>query len=173
MSRKWWIWCGLAVAAVAAALASMWLFQPSDEELIRQALDESVAAGREGRPGGVLEYLSQSFQINTQEPVRRSDIARVVRLNRPKVTLGPWQPRIAGDLAVVETSADVELGGLDGGGGGAFDALKLPKTQFRLDSVTIRLRRETDRRWLVVPVKKWRVISVSAPGFDPYSLAGQ
>jgi hypothetical protein len=154
-----------------SALAAMWLFQPSDEELIRQALEESVAAGREGRPGGVLEYLSESFQINTQEPVRRSDIARVVRLNRPNVTLGPWKSRIAGDLAVVQTSADVELGGVDSGGG-AFDALKLPKMQFRLDSVTIRLRRETDRRWLIVPVKKWRVISVSAPGFDPYSLAG-
>lgn len=172
MSKKSWLLVGGAIAALILALGSVWLFQPSDEELIRQALDESVAAGREGRPGGVLEYLSESFQINTLEPIRRIDIARVVRLNRPNVTLGSWEPRIAGDLAVVQTVADVELGGTEEGGG-ALDVLKLPKTQFRLDAVTIRLRRETDRRWLIVPVKKWRVISVTAPGFDPYSLSTQ
>lgn len=142
---------GVALVAVAAFGARMLLFGPSDRELIHQALDESIVAGKEGRPGGVLDYLSQSLTVNSEQLVDRRQIADFVRKAKPDVTLGPISPEIQGDMATVLTSVQVKFSGF----GMSVDK-EIPK-------VTITLRKESAVKWLVFPASQWRIVSVTVP----------
>ncbi len=147
---------GLTGLAIVALILRMTLFGPSDRTLIDQALAESIQAGKEGRPGGVLEYLSQSFTFNSDQIVDRRQVADFIRKAKPEVTLGTIDPEIKGDRAEVTTSAHVKVSGL----GMSIDR-QIPK-------VTIELKRESAVKWLVFPSSQWRVVSVTAP---PESLA--
>lgn len=142
---------GLIGLALIAFVLRMTLFGASDRVLIDEALAESVQAGKEGRPGGVLEYLSQSFTFNSDQLVDRRQVADFIRKAKPDVTLGSIDPEIKGDSAEVVTSAHVKVSGF----GQSIDR-QIPK-------VTIVLQRENATKWLVFPSKQWRVVSVTAP----------
>ena len=146
--KKWIIGAVVALAAIAGLA---YLTTPSDEELIRQAIVESTEASREGRPGGVAEHLSKSLTINGLDFIDRGEISRVVRLSRPEVTFGQYEPQVEGNEATV--TADV--------------ALKIDYQGFMFDDtirgVRVNLAKETGYRWLVFPSPKWRITEVSAP----------
>jgi hypothetical protein len=74
----WWGGGALVLALIGMFVASL-LNQPSDKQLILQALDESIAASRAGRPGGVLEYLSRNLTWNGDEGVNRMEIADYIK----------------------------------------------------------------------------------------------
>ena len=145
-------WAIGAVILVALLAGIAYLTTPSDEQLIRQAIADSTQASREGRPGGVAEYLSKSLTINGLEFIDKSQISKVVRLSKPEVTFGQYEPQIDGDEATV--NADV--------------ALKIDYQGFLFDDtikgVRVTLKRESGYRWLVFPSPKWRITEVSAPG---------
>lgn len=141
---------GLVILGLGVLALRMTLFGPSDRELINQALAESVQAGKEGRPGGVLEFLSQNLTYNGEQVVDRRQIADFVRKAKPEVQFGQIDPEIRGEDAQVETSAHVKVSGF----GISIDR-QIPK-------VTIVLKRERATRWLVFPSSQWRIVSVSA-----------
>ncbi len=150
---KWAIAVGI-IAILLLGVRMVMFSGVSDHELIRQTIDEALAAGRDGRPGGVLEQLSQTFQFNDEAAWDKRQLAQVIRTSRPEITLYNREPVIRDDTATVVTRARVRG-----------QALGMP-INFDIPSVTIQLRRGTQMRYWIVPMKKWRIVSISAPGFS-------
>lgn len=142
---------GLVVALIAVLVLRSTLFGPSDKQLIDTAIKESIQASREGRPGGVLEFLSQSFTINEQEPGSRRNIAQFIKQSKPEVSLAAYEPVIQGDSATIVTDATVNID---------YVGMKMDGT---LSNVRIVLQKEQGTKWLVLPDKQWRIVSVTAP----------
>jgi len=104
----WWGGGALVLALIGMFVASL-LNQPSDKQLILQALDESIAASRAGRPGGVLEYLSRNLTWNGDEGVNRMEIADYIKRAKPEVTVMHREVVLDGDTATITTPVNVKL----------------------------------------------------------------
>lgn len=126
-------------------------FVPDDKTLIKEALTESVRASREGRAGGVLEYLSKNFTINGEPLEDRPGIKNFIRSNRPDVEIESLQPLIDNDTATVNSPITVKIG---------FASASYP---VRIEQAAITLRKEHGTRWLVYPSPKWRIVEVKTP----------
>ena len=75
------IWAILAIAIVGTftwKYLSLNAFGPSDQKMIREALDQAVLASREGRPGGVMDYLSNKFAVNS-ESITSGQVANFIK----------------------------------------------------------------------------------------------
>jgi hypothetical protein len=156
--KKWMIGSG-AVAIVGLA-ALFFVTAPTDEQLIRQAIDESTEASRKGEPGGVLDYLSKSLTFNGLPIMDKQEISKYVRLAKPEITFGEFTPVVQDDKAAVV--ADVHLK-MD------FQGLSLDQT---VPDVEVKLAKETGFRWLILPGKKWRITEVMAPDLGQFAEGG-
>ncbi len=153
--KRWIIGSGLVAAAALTVL--YFVTTPSDEELIRQAITDATQAGREGKPGPVLDYLSKAFSFNGVPMMDRAEISKYVRLARPEIEFGDYEPVIVEDDAVVVTDVHVKF---------AFQGAGMDQT---VPDVQVRLARESGLRWLVLPGKKWRITEVTAPELADYA----
>lgn len=145
-------WIIASSAVVLAGLTVLFIVTaPSDEDLIRAALEESVQASREGRPSVVLDHLSRSLTFNEVPVGSRADIAEFVRKSKPDIELGPVEPVIEGDVATVVTSVRFNV---------SFLGYSRDQT---VPQVQIRLARTTGVRWLLFPGTKWRISEVTLP----------
>lgn len=124
---------------------------PSERERISTALQESIRASKEGRPGGVLEYLTDQFRINEESPGTRNQIAKLIRDSRPEVTVDDPEPEIFGDQAKMVSTVRVKASFL----GQSLDR--------QFDDVTLVFKREPARRYLVFPTHTWRLDQVFLP----------
>ncbi|MCC6402855.1 MAG: hypothetical protein IT207_02485 [Fimbriimonadaceae bacterium] len=150
--RKWVIASvGLVVAAI---LAAPLVFLPSDHDLVVEALDEAVVAGREGRPGGVMEHLSRSIRYNNVPLEDRAAVAEFIRTGKPDVEVLHKEPSIQGDSATIFSPVRVDF---------RYGPLQVSQT---VEDVRFEFRKETGTRWLVVPVPKWRLVSIEASSFE-------
>lgn len=147
--KKWIITSAIVVFVGLVVL--FFATAPSDEQLIDQAISESVLASKEGKSGGVLDHLSRSLTINGVPIKDRSEIAKYIRLASPKVVFGPYRPEIDGDEARVRTDVSVDINYL---------SFQMNQT---VPDVEVILTRETGFRWVVFPASKWRIASISAP----------
>lgn len=154
-----WPWVVLVVFAFVAGFALL-RPRPSDEELIGRALDESIRASREGRPGSVLDLLSPSLTVNEEGVPYRREIAEFVRKSRPDVEVRNRKPTISGDVATIESPVRVSS---------SLPAVPLEHT---FERVVITLEKERTREWLVLPGRRWRVTKVTIPEFDVRGFAG-
>ena len=118
----------------------------SDKELIKIALDEAITASKEGRPGGVLDFLSRKFEVNGQQ-YGSGDIAKTIKEMKPDVTIEKPDPTVNGDSATI--TSPVRLSVLTMG--------------MNISEVTITFARETGTKWLIFPTKKWRMVEVDVP----------
>lgn len=123
---------------------------PSDQELIDQALAEAIKAGREGRPGSVLELLSNEFRLNEQQIGSRSQVARAIRDYKPDVSVANTTAVISGDGAVIESPVTLR----------AQPPIPL---SFEIPMVRMEFQRENATKWLVLPDKRWRLSRVTIP----------
>ena len=154
--KKWII--GSAIVATGTLVSLFFATTPTDRDLIRQAIEESTEASREGRPGGVLDYLSRSLTFNGMEVrVDRGEIAKYVRLSRPDITFGEFEPVIEGDLATIEADVRIKMD---------FQSRRLDET---VPGVQVRLARESGLRWLVLPGDRWRITEVVAPDLAQFA----
>jgi hypothetical protein len=143
----------LALGAVSALLVLRFVIfapQPDDQALIAQALSDSLKAGKEGRPGGVLEILSRKFRINEQSP-GRFDIAKFIRENKPDVTVLNKAAVVSGDTARIETPVEVKISFLN------------QKFDQRIENVTLIFEKEESHKFLVIPTTAWRLTDVDVP----------
>ncbi len=151
-----WMWillvAGLAILVLFGVngIAVLW-GKGTDEEQIRKALEEMRVASLEGKPGGVLEWVSRSFQ---------SPIA------------DEWGYR-SGRQALAEAlrQSDVESLEVEGvevevsGGVARVRCEVRAKVSYRQQEVTfngpleLEFRREVHRRLWVIPEEKWMVVS--------------
>lgn len=123
----------------------------SDAALIDEALQESLRAGREGRPGSVLEILSQKIEINDQPLLNRGMVANAIRDYKPNVTLDKTDLKIEGDKATMTGHAKMTASG------------PFP-VGFDVKNASLIFAKEQSRKWLIVPDKKWRLVDVDLPG---------
>ena len=136
----------------------MMLGRPDDQTLIKQALDESIKASREGRPGGVMDKLSMNVKVNDQEYSGNSrQIADFIRNSRPDISFTSSKAIITGDEARIISPAHLKT------------QILTQSIERDLSSVTLVFKREDDREYLVFPVKKWKLTEVKV---DP-SVVGE
>jgi hypothetical protein len=123
---------------------------PSDAKLIQEALQEAITASKEGRPGGVLDKLSDTFKVNSQEPGQRN-VADFVKKSHPDITLSNSTPVIEGDTATITSDVAISVEFLN------------QKQSFNAPGVKMVFKKEDARDWLIFPGKKWHLSDVTLP----------
>ena len=148
--KKWII--ASAIVVLSGLTVLFIVTAPTDEQLIRRAIDQSVQASREGKPNPVLDNLTRTFTWNGQTVgLNRSEVSRYVRLGKPEIDLGHYKPEINGEEARVVTDAHIKI---------EFQSLKFDQT---VPGIEIKLKREMGTRWLVFPSARWKIYEVTAP----------
>lgn len=144
----------LGIVRVGIAVAT----KPDDQKLIEAALAESVKASKEGRPGGVMDFLSDRLKINNTDPGSRTQIANFIRDSRPDVVVSNHRAVITGDEARIVSPVDVQMNFLG-------------QMQNRhLSEVTLTFRKEEATEYLVIPTTKWRLVDVQIPDASVYEF---
>ena len=135
------------------------LNQPDDKTLITEAVKEAQQAGKEGKPGVVLDFLSKGLKVNgTEVDVSRSEISKYINNSKPDIELAAIEPIITGDDARIETQATLKIG-----------VAMFSKT-VTIPNVVVNLRKEVDHQWLIIPKKSWKVTQIRASVDDLTSL---
>ncbi|MEJ5170326.1 MAG: hypothetical protein WHU10_05005 [Fimbriimonadales bacterium] len=153
--RSWILGTSIVLLLLAGLLQIVLASGPSDEKLIREALRESLLASREGRPGGVVELLSDQLQFNNELVANKRQIAQFVRDARPDVSVSEQSLEVRGENALMVADVTVRLATPLG--------IQLDRT---FDDVQLLFRREPATRLLVLPDSKWRLYRVVAPNAD-------
>ena len=93
---------GVVAVLVLGKIGLGFLHQPDDKTLILEAVQEAQKASREGRPGGVLDFLSvASLKVNDQDATgSRRDIADYIKKQKPDIQFKEVDPKIFGETAV-------------------------------------------------------------------------
>ncbi|MDR3690543.1 MAG: hypothetical protein P4L46_14290 [Fimbriimonas sp.] len=128
------------------------LSHQDDRTLIQQALKESIQASKEGRPGGVMDKLSDDIKLNGEsEEGNQREIARFIRDSKPEITVQDMNPVVTGNEATITSPVDLTL-----------SMLGIERSR-HLKEVTLIFRREEGREWLVIPVSNWKLAEVHVP----------
>lgn len=135
----------LFVARVGLSMAN----RPDDQKLIQDALAEAVKASKEGKPGGVMDLLSNNLKVNDQAVgANGRDIANFVRNQKPNVTVLEPKAQITGEEGRIVSPVELEM---------------FPFGKRTLNEVTMIFRKEDATSYLVIPVTKWRLVEVRVP----------
>lgn len=138
-------------AVVVLLFVRQFINTPSDEQLIDQALTDAIEASKEGRPGPVLDFISQKAKFNDEGVGARAEISNYIKQFRPDVVLTDRKPTINADTATIITPVKVSFG------------VASFRSEQTIESVTIQLEREATTTWFIIPTSKWRVTRVTAP----------
>jgi hypothetical protein len=154
---------GVTISVVAVLLVGKigvgFLNQPDDKTLITEAIVEAQKAGKEGRPGGVLDFLSLNLNFNDLEvSTGRSDIANYIKNSKPDIKFTKIEPIITGEEARIETPATLTVG------------MAMFSQDIPIPNVVIVLKKEVDHEWLFIPKKSWKITQIRAPIDDLPSL---
>lgn len=154
----------LAIGALLFLVAGVFvvrglLTQPPDKQLIEEALEEAALASREGRPGGVFDYISKGLQLNDVEVGTGRNVADYIRNAKPRVEFLNPVVEILGDDARVISDVTVQ-------------AFPMPQP-IKVSGVTVQLAKETKMNWLVIPGKQWRIVRIDAPNTNMSDFAAQ
>ena len=145
-------WLPFAALAVIVLVLGYVSSRPkkSDSEQIVAALNDSIQASKEGRPGGVLDKLSDGFQVNSQS-VTTGQIADFIKNRKPTVDVLQPAPVVTADDAHIISPVRVSVSFL-----GSDHGITVP-------DVDIQFHRETARAWLIFPVSTWRMTKINVP----------
>ncbi len=146
---------GVVVLLVAGRVAIGFLNQPDDKTLILQAVKDAQQASKEGRPGGVLDFLSKSLNVNGEAAGGYgSEISKFIKNQKPDVEFQDLSPQIFGETARIETPATVKV-----------NILTFSK-DVPIPKVEIELKKENDYEWFIIPKKSWKITDIRAAGVD-------
>ena len=155
---------GIVAVLIVGKIGLGFLHQPDDKTLILDAIKEAQRAGREGRPGGVLDFLSYNdFKVNdTDATGARKDIADRIKNLKPDIQFNTLEPVITGENARIESSATVNI------------AVGPFKKDVPISNVVINLKKEIDREWFIIPKKTWKIteIRASLDDLSSFSMGG-
>lgn len=146
-----WTLGGLAVLVIVGVPVLKVYPGPSDAARIDAALEASLKASREGRPGGVLEFLTDKFEINDQVVGTRREIGVAIRNSKPEVEVTNRDSEVFGDDAKIVSPVRVKV---------AFMGQPIDQ---RIEGVTILFKREPARAFFVLPTHTWRIDKVYLP----------
>jgi len=140
----------VAIAGVVVIAAGGWMLfgrKTDDQSQIKSALENAVKASKEGRPGGVVEYLTNHIEINGVVYNVGPQFAKFIKQYHPDITLENIEPVIHGDHATV--TSDLQLSFL--------------AHSTKVHNVTFSLEKQTGTTWLVIPSHDWVVTGAVAP----------
>ncbi len=143
---------GILVLLVGVRVV-MGLSGADDKKLIQEALAESIKASKEGRPGGVMDKISDKLVVNSEQ-VGKSQIGNVIRDMKPDVEVLKQDPIITGEEAQITSPVRLKVS-LPIGNGTAFDQT--------INDVTLIFAKESATDWLIIPTTKWRLREVKLP----------
>jgi hypothetical protein len=123
-----------------------------DKKLVREALVESIKASKEGRPGGVMDKISDKLTVNSEQVASMGQISNWIKNSKPDIEVVQQDPVILGDEAQITSPVKVKLS-LPGGNN--FDRT--------IEGVTLVFAKESATEWLFIPTKKWRLREVKLP----------
>lgn len=140
----------IAVAAVAT-IARFVLFdeEPSDRTKIQTALEESLEAGKEGRPGSALELLARDFEVNGYAP-GNGEIGRLIKEYKPDIAVLEPEPQIDGNRAQIVSPVKLTL-------------TRPVKQGFDIQNVRFSFVRQRATKWLFFPTTAWKLRRVTLP----------
>lgn len=150
---------GIVLLLVVGKVGLGYLNQPDDKTLIAEAVKEAQKAGREGRPGGVMDFLSPNLNVNgTPVEGAGSSIKDYIKNQKPDIEFTKVEPQVFGDTARIESPATVKVGI-----GPISQTITIPDT-------VIELKREDDKEWFIIPKKSWKITEIRASLADLPSL---
>lgn len=164
MSRGALILVGVVIALVGGRFLYGALTRPDDRTQVKQALADAIEASREGRPGSVVDKLSDTLKVNGEGGPSLRQVAEFVKNNHPRVTVANTEPTIRGDEAEIDSDVRIEIS-------------LLGERSLDLKGVQILFRKESSRDWLIFPTTKWKLSEVRiAPGqlpdFSAFGMGG-
>ena len=139
---------GLFVALIAGRFIYGMVAAPTDEVLIKSALDEAIEGSKEGRTGSLVDLISNKFQVNGAG-ASINKVADLVRKSRPDVQLKSKTPVIDGNNAQITSDATITASFLGN------------RQTFTLHDVTLSFKKESATDWLIFPTTKWKLTDVS------------
>lgn len=136
------------------------LNQPDDKTLIAQAMKEAQTAGKEGRPGGVLDFLDLGqLNVNGVDASGTGrEIANYIKNSKPDIELTKIEPIVTGDDARLESPATVKVG------------IAMLSRTVTIPNVVVNLKKQVDREWFIIPRKSWKIVQIRADVADLSSL---
>lgn len=154
MNRKLTIGIGIAVFLYVGMMAKTFFGQPSDQVLIKQALDAAVADAREGKTGKVMELLSSKAMFAGAD-IPRGEVGNYIKNAKPDFTIITPTPIIEGDKAVIVSPVDVSL-----------KVAIVSTPPVRINS-RIELTKEKHMSFFLVPTSSWKITKIEADGTPP------
>jgi hypothetical protein len=137
----------LVICVVGVAMFLLSHQKHDDRAEIEASLKSALKASREGRAGGVMEYLTSHVVVNGVHYNVDRQFSNFIRRYHPDITLGAVAPVIKGDNATV--TSDIQFSVLT-------NSIDIP-------NVTFTLHREDTRKWLLFPDQEWKVTGATAP----------
>lgn len=154
-------WAGLAMVIAGLFVwkyLSLNVYGPSDQQLIREALNQAIEASREGRPGGVMELLGDKFHVNSDLPTS-GQVADFIKSGRPDVSVPETSAFVSGDSARLTAPVRVKF---------SYLGINLDQT---VKDVTLEFTREPAHEWVLVPYHRWKLTGITVPEqFAPSNL---
>ncbi|MBS1705444.1 MAG: hypothetical protein JST40_06190 [Armatimonadetes bacterium] len=124
------------------------LNRPSDQQQIQIALNEAIAAAKEGKPGPVLDFVSGRATLDGQGGASKGEIGDWIRKAKPDVTIVNPTATIEENKATISTPVKIKL------------QLLTFQQDFSVPDVKISLEKEFATEYGFIPSSKWRVVSV-------------
>jgi hypothetical protein len=122
-----------------------------DKTLIQKALTESIQASKEGRPGGVMDKLSDNIKYNGQNGSGyQRDIARFIKNSKPDIQVENLDPVVSGDEATIVSPVTLTVSMLG------------QSMSKRVKEVTLVFKKEEDHDFLIIPSTRWKLAEVRA-----------
>jgi hypothetical protein len=142
---------GVLILGLGGRAAIGLMSRPNDQQLIEVALDESIQASKEGRPGGVMDKLSTNLKFNDMDTSsNRRQIADYIKNSRPDVDVLDKTAVITGEEARIVSPVKLTIN-------------LLGERTMDLDEVTMIFRKEEDRAYVLFPTRKWKLSEVRVP----------
>ena len=156
--RDWWIVRGTlgviyALLGFVGYVFLSFLSYPSANSQVEQALEMSIAATKQGQPGGVAEMFSTSYAAAKGTEAFLDPLT--VRHLRPEVVIGHRGIKLEGDRAVIPSPLHMKIEPSPG------------QTVEIAANVNIWFVSERKTKFLGLPAKKWRIESVQYVGDIP------
>lgn len=140
---------GLVLVLAAIRIGPALVNPPSDQALIERALADAITAGKEGRPGSVLELLSQHLTVNGEAIGADSrQIANFVRDQKPVVVVSNQTAVVHGEEGRIVSPIELDLGILG---------------TRHLNEANLIFRREDSTDYGIIPARKWKLVEVQVP----------
>ena len=155
---------GIVAVLIIGKIGLGFLHQPDDKTLILDAIKEAQKAGKEGRPGAVLDFFDFSkLKFNGEDAgFGGKEMADYVKNSKPDIVFTTLEPIITGENARIESSATIKI------------AVGPFKKDVPISNVVINLKKEIDREWFIIPKKTWKIteIRASLDDLSSFSMGG-